>query len=138
MEQAVPAELKLLGVAVVIGLVQLAWATVAAARGQSRAWLLGPRDEPRPLGETAGRLERAFRNFLETFPLFAAAVVTADLLGKLGPQTLLGAALYTAARALCAALRRRCAGASHPGLVDRNPGPRARRIGDLPMRRGLA
>jgi uncharacterized MAPEG superfamily protein len=103
-ERAVPAELKLLGVAVVIGLVQLAWATVAAARGQSRAWLLGPRDEPRPLGETAGRLERAFRNFLETFPLFAAAVLTADLLGKLGPQTLWGAGLYTAARALYAPL----------------------------------
>jgi uncharacterized MAPEG superfamily protein len=111
-EQAVPAELKLLGVAVVIGLVQLAWAAVAAARGQSRAWLLGPRDEPRALGETAGRLQRAYRNFLETFPLFAAAVVTADLLGKLGPQTLWGAGLYTAARALYAPLY--AAGA--PGL----------------------
>ena len=100
MEQAVPAELKLLGVAVVIGLVQLLWATVAAARGQSRAWLLGPRDEPRALGETAGRLERAYRNFLETFPLFAAAVIAADLAGKLGALTLWGGGLYVAARAL--------------------------------------
>jgi uncharacterized MAPEG superfamily protein len=101
-ERAVPAELKLLGVAVIIGLVQLLWATLAAARGRDRRWLLGPRDEPRPLTSTAGRLDRAFRNFMETFPLFAAAVLAADLLGKLGLQTLWGAGLYTAARAIYA------------------------------------
>ena len=32
-----------------------------------------------PLGGTAGRLDRALRNFLETFPLFAAAVLIAAL-----------------------------------------------------------
>jgi uncharacterized MAPEG superfamily protein len=32
----------------------------------------------------AGRLERAFANFRETFPLFAAAVMVAYLGGRLG------------------------------------------------------
>lgn len=101
MDTQVPAELKLLGVAVVVGLV---WATVAARRGQDMTWAVGPRDEPRPLSVTASRLDRAFRNFMETFPLFAAAVVAADLAGKLGALTLWGSALYVAARALYPAL----------------------------------
>jgi len=104
MNGAVPAELKLLGIAVVIGLVQLVWATAAAGREQARGWLLGPRDEARPLGVMAGRLERAFRNFMETFPLFAAAVIVANLTGKLGALTLWGSGLYVAARALYAPL----------------------------------
>ncbi|RAK61312.1 hypothetical protein DJ021_16640 [Phenylobacterium hankyongense] len=93
-------ELQLLGFAILIGIVQLAWAAVAARRQQNLAWARGPRDEPMPISGTAARLDRAFRNFMETFPLFAAAVVAADLLGKLGPLTLWGCGLYVAARAL--------------------------------------
>jgi uncharacterized MAPEG superfamily protein len=48
----------------------------------------------------AARLDRAFRNFMETFPFFAAAVLTACLTAKTGPTTLWGSALYVAARAL--------------------------------------
>jgi uncharacterized MAPEG superfamily protein len=95
-----PPELKLLGIAVVIGLVQLAWATAVARRDQDPKWVLGPQDDKKPLGQQAARLDRAFRNFMETFPLFAAAVIAADLAGKLGALTLWGAGLYVAARAL--------------------------------------
>src|ERR1700741_2912794 len=100
MNGAVPAELKLLGVAVVIGLVQLSWATAVARRTQDPKWVLGPQDDDRPLGVEAARLGRAFRHFMETFPLFAAAVVAADLMGRLGALTLWGSGLYAAARAL--------------------------------------
>ena len=99
MVRAAP-ELQLLGFAIVVGVVQLAWAAVAARRQQNLAWARGPRDEPMPIGGTAARLDRAFRNFMETFPFFAAAVIAADLLGKLGPLTLWGSGLYVAARAL--------------------------------------
>jgi uncharacterized MAPEG superfamily protein len=99
MVRAAP-ELQLLGFAIVIGVVQLAWAAVAARRQQNLAWARGPRDEPMPIGGAAARLDRAFRNFMETFPFFAAAVIAADLLGKLGPLTLWGSGLYVAARAL--------------------------------------
>jgi len=95
------AELQLLGAAVAVGLVQLIWAAFAArAHQKDLAWAAGPRDEPRDLGGVAGRLDRAFRNFMETFPFFAAAVLTAYLAAKLGPLTLWGSAMYVAGRAL--------------------------------------
>ena len=96
-----PIELTLLGVAVVIGLVQLVWTSVAGAGQRDPKWMAGPRDEPVPaLTGVAGRLDRAFTNFKETFPLYAAAVVAAVLAGKLGTLALWGSALYVAARAL--------------------------------------
>ena len=96
------AELQLLAAAVVVGLVQLIWATLAARGDQGLKWAAGPRDESLVMGANAGRLDRAFRNFMETFPFFAAAVITAYLAGKLGELTLWGSALYVAARALYA------------------------------------
>jgi len=93
-------ELQLLAVAVVIGLVQLLWGAAAARRQQGLKWAAGPRDEARPLTGVAARLDRALRNFLETFPLFAAAVIVAYLGGKLGDLTLWGSVLYVAGRAL--------------------------------------
>jgi uncharacterized MAPEG superfamily protein len=94
------AELKLLGLAMIIGLVQLVWAAVAARQQQNLKWAGGPRDEPMPIAGVAARLDRAFRNFMETFPLFAAAVIAAYLAAKLGPLTLWGSALYVGARAI--------------------------------------
>ena len=47
---------------------------------------------------TAGRLDRALGNFLETFPLFAAAVLIAALAGRHNWMTEWGAVLYFAAR----------------------------------------
>ncbi len=97
----VPVELKLLMVAVIIGFVQIVWAAVAGSGGERDfAWLLGPRDDAKPVGVVAARLGRALGNFLETFPLFAVAVIAADIAGKLGPMTYYGAALYVAGRAL--------------------------------------
>ena len=97
----VPVELKLLMAAVIIGLVQIVWAAVAGSGGERNlAWLLGPRDDAKPVGVTAARLNRALANFLETFPLFAAAVLACDFAGKFSTTTLYGAALYVIGRAL--------------------------------------
>jgi uncharacterized MAPEG superfamily protein len=97
----VPVELKLLVVAVIIGFVQIVWAAVTGAGGERNlAWLAGPRDDAKPLGVVGARLTRALGNFLETFPLFAAALIACVLAGKLGPLTYYGAALYVASRAL--------------------------------------
>ena len=97
-------ELKLLGVAVIIGLVQLLWA--AAARGQQDLkWAAGPRDTPMPISGSAARLHRAFWNFVETFPFFAAAVLAAAAAGKLGSDlTVWGTIMYVAGRAIYAPL----------------------------------
>jgi uncharacterized MAPEG superfamily protein len=92
-------ELTMLSLAVVLGLLQL---LIAARSGNSQRglkWNVGARDEPPPaVGKVAGRLERAFRNFLETFPFFAAAVIIATLAGRHNWATEWGAETYVAAR----------------------------------------
>ena len=94
-------ELLLLGAAILVGLVQFVWATVATRLAQKdMKWAAGPRDEPRPIPGGAGRLDRSFRNFMETFPLHVAAVVVAYLMAKQGDLTLWGGAMYVAGRAL--------------------------------------
>ncbi|MDB5418039.1 MAG: hypothetical protein JWP28_2920 [Phenylobacterium sp.] len=101
MGPVVPVELKLLMAAVIIGLVQIVWAATAGSGGERNfAWLAGPRDEHRPVSGVAARLDRALKNFLETFPLFAAALIACVIAGKLGTLTLYGAGLYVIARGL--------------------------------------
>ena len=93
-------ELQMLAAAVVIGLVHLLWAAAAAQPQRGLKWNVGPRDTPVALTGMAGRLERAFVNFRETFPLFAAVVLVAYLGGRLGFLSAHGAALYVGARAV--------------------------------------
>jgi uncharacterized MAPEG superfamily protein len=66
-------ELQMLADAVVLGLIQIVLAAAAGAGGErTMGWLMGPRDDPRPVTGVVGqRLGRALANFLETFPLFA-------------------------------------------------------------------
>ena len=98
MGSIVPVELKLLVAAVIIGLVQIAWAAAAGSGGERN--LAGPRDDAKPVSVVAARLTRALANFMETFPLFAGALLACDLAGKFGPMTLYGAGLYVIGRAL--------------------------------------
>ena len=74
-------------------------AAIAARRQQGLKWAGGSRDEPRPVTGVAARLERAFANYRETFPLFAAAIVVAYLTGQTGGVTLWGGVMYVAGRA---------------------------------------
>ena len=95
-------ELKMLLAAVGIGLIQLTLAAVSARTQQNLTWAAGPRDvEMPPLTGMAGRLDRAFRNFRETFAFFAAAVIVSYLAGRSeSPLSVWGSALYVAARAI--------------------------------------
>lgn len=93
-------ELQMLAAAVVLGVVHLLWAAAAAQPQRGLRWNVGSRDTPVVLTGMAGRLERAFANFRETFPFFAAAVLVAYLGGRLGTLTTWGAVLYVGARAV--------------------------------------
>jgi len=93
-------ELKMLAAAVVIGLVHLLWASAAAQPQRGLKWNVGSRETPVVLTGMAGRLERAFANFRETFAFFVAAVLVAYLGGRLGALTVAGTALYVGARAV--------------------------------------
>lgn len=91
-------ELQFLAWAIVLGFVQLLLADVLVTRQRGLAWNTGPRDTSPPLAGMAGRSERAYRNFLETFPFFAAAVLAVTLAGRANEQTALGVQLYFWAR----------------------------------------
>ena len=91
-------ELQLLVVAIVLGIVHLFWAAAEARKQQGLKWAGGSRDDPRPVTGVAARLERAFANYRETFPFFAASVLIAVMVGKTGGLTLVGAVLYVAGR----------------------------------------
>lgn len=91
-------ELKFLAWAIVLGFVQLLLADALVTRQRGLAWNTGPRDSSPPLTGVAGRSERAYRNFLETFPFFAAAVLAVTLAGRTSEHSALGVQLYFWAR----------------------------------------
>jgi uncharacterized MAPEG superfamily protein len=92
-------ELKMLALSIVLGMVQILLASHAASLQRGYVWTASSRDEAVPaLTGVAGRLERALHNFLETFPLFAAAVLTAHVAGTHGWMTECGVQLYFWAR----------------------------------------
>ena len=92
-------ELRMLALAVVLGLLQIVAAAQTASLQRGHRWASGARDaEPPPLTGVAGRLDRAQRNFLETFPLFAAVVLIAHAAGRHDWTTEWGAQIYLWAR----------------------------------------
>lgn len=91
----------LLAAAILLGLVHLLLAGALSTAARGAAWNVGNRDgEPPPLGPHAGRAQRAWHNFLETFPFFAAAVLGALILRRTGERAELGAQLYFWARVI--------------------------------------
>ncbi len=91
-------ELRILGWSIVLGLVQILVQAHSASLQVGYRWAAAAREARPPLTGVAGRLERALRNFLETFPLFAAAVLAVHVAGREGTLSATGAKLYLAAR----------------------------------------
>ena len=92
-------EVRVLAWTVVLGLVQIVAASHAASLQRGYRWAASARDrEVAPLTGIAGRLDRALRNFSETFPLFAALVLAAQAVGRHSGLTESGAILYFTAR----------------------------------------
>jgi len=92
-------ELRMLALSVVLGFVHIILASHAKSRVYGYRWSAGPRDEQKPaLPTVAGRLDRALKNFGETFPLFIAAVVCAHLADRHNALTEWGAQFYFWAR----------------------------------------
>lgn len=93
-------ELQMLALSVALGLVHIFAAAYGANLQHGYRWGLSSRDQPLPpLHGVAGRLDRALRNFLETFPLFAAVVLTAHVMEQHNSLTVWGVQMYFWARA---------------------------------------
>jgi len=84
---------------VVLGFVHIVASSHAQSLQRGYRWTASARDEQLPpLEGIAGRLERALSNYLETFPLFVALVLTAEAAGVHSGFTKWGSLLYLGAR----------------------------------------
>lgn len=92
-------ELRILTWSVLLGFVHIVASSHAKSLQRGYRWTASARDgEMPPLAGVAGRLERASRNFLETFPLFAALVLAAQAADVHSTLTQWGSVLYFGAR----------------------------------------
>lgn len=91
-------ELWTLVAAALLGLVHVTAASFSFKAQVGNRYTVGPRDEGiQPTG-IAGRLERAQRNFLETFGIFAVLVLVVHVAGRDGVLSTWGALLYIIGR----------------------------------------
>jgi uncharacterized MAPEG superfamily protein len=97
-EASMSVEMGCLFAAMVLALLHLTAASFCFKAQVGNRYTVGPRDEDlRPAG-LAGRLDRAQRNFLETFPVFVAAVLMGHLLERSGVASTAGVLLYIGGR----------------------------------------
>jgi uncharacterized MAPEG superfamily protein len=92
-------ELKWLGWAVALGIAHVFIAAGLATHQRGLQWNVGNRDGgSAPLTGFAARADRASRNFLETFPFFAALALGVVVAKTNSDHTALGAQIYFWAR----------------------------------------
>jgi len=92
-------ELATLSFSILLGFVHIVLSSHAVSMQRGYRWTASARDDAvPPLSGLAGRLDRALHNYLETFPFFAAAVLTAHVTDRHGSLTIWGTQLYFWAR----------------------------------------
>jgi uncharacterized MAPEG superfamily protein len=93
-------ELYALCAATLLGLVHLSAASFSFKAQVGNRYAVGPRDEDlKPTG-VAGRLDRAYANFRETYPLFAALVLMVYVTDTAGAWSFWGSIMYLIGRVL--------------------------------------
>ncbi|MDD1451299.1 MAPEG family protein [Sphingomonas sp. H160509] len=94
-----PTELLLLGWSTVLLFAYVMIQGQTATRDRGLDWNASPRDgEQKPLGEMAGRAERALKNFQETYPVFVALALGLAVTDRTGGLGAIGAWLWFGAR----------------------------------------
>jgi len=88
-------EIQMLCWSVVLGLGQLAVATLGGLVDQGLPYNISSRDLPPPsITRITARLQRALGNFRESFVYFAVAVLVVTTMARNNPTSALGAQLY--------------------------------------------
>jgi uncharacterized MAPEG superfamily protein len=88
-------ELVLLAASVVLGIVHIIIVSHLQSWQRGYRWTASSREHSvAPLTGVAGRAERALRNYLETFPFFAAAILVATVTNTHNWLTVWGAHFY--------------------------------------------
>ncbi len=105
MKPPVPAELLVLAASALLVTLQIVIAAQLGNRQYGLRWAASPRDAAvEPPGVLLGRARRALVNTLETWPLFAVAVLAVGLAHRFDLWSLIGAHLYIWARVVYLAL----------------------------------
>jgi uncharacterized MAPEG superfamily protein len=101
MTQPLPTEIVMLGLGAVLLLLQMFLQSVSSAIEFGVGYKMGYRDDSRVVRSViAGRADRAFRNLLETFPIFAALALALVITGRNGGLGALGAQVWIVMRIL--------------------------------------
>jgi uncharacterized MAPEG superfamily protein len=88
-------ELTLLAASIVLGLAHIIVVSHLQSWQRGYRWTASSREQHvPPLTGVTGRAERAFRNYFETFPFFAAAILLVTVTGTHSWLTALGAQFY--------------------------------------------
>ncbi len=88
-------ELAMLAARIVFGIAHIIFTAHLQSWQRGYRWTASSREQSvPPLTGLAGRAERSLRNYLETFPFFAAAIVLAAMMGAHNWLTFWGAQLY--------------------------------------------
>ena len=91
-------ELTMLAWAIVLGLVHVIATGQFTTLQHGLSYGISPRDEKKEVTGIGGRVQRAFANYMQTFPFFAAAVLVAQFAGRHSWLTVWGSQLYFWAR----------------------------------------
>ena len=87
-------ELTYLAWSIVLGLVHAIATGQFTTAQKGLRYAMSARDEKQSLQGVGARVERAFANYMQTFPFFAAAVLTAHVAGRHSGLTAAGTALF--------------------------------------------
>lgn len=88
-------EITMLWASALLGVIYLLAAVIPTVLARGLPWAVGPRDEPgAAIGKVAARLDRTWKNFVETFPLFVAAILVEAQVPQDSDLAALGAQLY--------------------------------------------
>lgn len=94
-----PTEFIMLALSIALGLIHVLLHGQSASLQRGYGWAFSARDKAaEPLVGITGRLERAMRNYLETFTFFAASVMLAHTVGQHPAMITAGSVLYFCSR----------------------------------------
>src|SRR5215216_1638437 len=93
-------DLWALAAAMLLATLQLTLSSVLTLRQLGGIWVAGSRDEPRAVTGVSGRFVRAYRNLLEIFPQFVAALFLVHAAHAAGSLSVIGAWVFVIARLL--------------------------------------
>ncbi len=93
-------EMSVLLLSIVLGLLHLGGFALVSDFERGLKWAFGNRDESKPISQIGARLERAFRNYMETFPFMAVILIFVEINHKNSELTAACSIIWLVARVL--------------------------------------